>query len=64
MAGVWGASKGWGTAAASSEADRARLPKGSEPCHICGEDSMVEVKCELLAAREALDGALGGPMAT
>lgn len=40
---VWGAKAAWGAGAASSS-DRARLPKGNEPCHICGEDSMVEVK--------------------
>ena len=43
MSGVWGA-KVWG--GSTSSADRARLPKGTEPCHICGEDAMVEVKLQ------------------
>ena len=41
--GAWGA-KVWG--GSTSTADRDRLPKGDEPCHICGEDAMVEVKLQ------------------
>ncbi len=40
---VWGAKAAWGAGGAASS-DRAKLPKGSEPCHICGEDNMCEVK--------------------
>lgn len=41
MASAWGAGKAWG-AGDSCAGDRARLPKGQEPCHICS-DSQVEV---------------------
>jgi hypothetical protein len=39
---VWGVAKAWGGNAKS--ADRAKLPKGTEACHICGDDEMVEIK--------------------
>jgi hypothetical protein len=39
---VWGAKAAWGAGGAAG-GDRARLPKGKDPCHICGEDSMCEV---------------------
>lgn len=41
---VWGAAKVWG-GNSSTQSDRAQLPKGSEACHICGDDeAMVEIK--------------------
>lgn len=41
MSGAWGAPAAWGGAATA----RSQLPKGSEPCHICGDDeSLVDVK--------------------
>lgn len=41
---AWAAKPAWGGSAAAASAERARLPKGEEGCHICGEDSFVEVK--------------------
>lgn len=40
---VWSTAKVWGAGASST--DRAKLPKGSEHCHICADDeAYVEVK--------------------
>lgn len=54
---VWGAKAAWGAGGGAS-GDRARLPKGSEPCHICGEDSMCEVKVRRPAALATAPGPL------
>jgi len=37
----------WGVAGAGSSSERSRLPKGKEGCHICGEDSMVEIRLQV-----------------
>lgn len=43
---AWAARSAWGSSGGGSSADRARLPKGKEDCHICGEDSPVEIKLQ------------------
>ncbi|KAL4458757.1 hypothetical protein ABPG75_013622 [Micractinium tetrahymenae] len=43
---AWAARSAWGGGAGGSSADRARLPKGQEDCHICGADSPVEIKLQ------------------
>ena len=59
---VWGAKAAWAAGGAAGS-DRARLPKGTEPCHICGEDSMCEVKVRRAAAgRSAPLPAFLGPL--
>lgn len=43
---AWAARSAWGGGVGGSSAERSRLPKGEEDCHICGADSPVEIKLQ------------------